>query len=391
MNLDKVPVNAELTYIWSNNFDGGYYFHNTNAYTGYLLYAYGTTNATPRSGGEASLAGGAQTSGGEPLTIHRSGGFEAEIHGNYNTLGWLFLTNDSDWLATGNLGSETNDFYSIAHHEIGHALIFNAGNPGFNTAKTNGAFTSAAVTNYYGGIVPIDASEHLNGAIDPESRQGAFGYEYYGDIPRKRWIPTKLDLLCAQEVGYVLRSSSAFVALAFPSNALPAAVAGVPYTAMFTATGGVAVYAWDVTAGALPPGLALDSFTGALTGTPSTDGSFGFTVRVRDYHANSAGISRAYVFNVVTRPELSLTIAAVAGNFQAELQTTGATGRPQVIQVSTNLFDWSLVVTARPARARLYSSKPTQSSFLAASIARSCCEEDDIPFAGPEGFGIGVL
>ena len=78
---------------------------------------------------------------------------------------------------TGNLGNQTNDFYSIAHHEIGHALIFNSAHPGFNTAKTAGAFASAAVTNYYGARVPIDASDHLNGVIDPESGQGSFGYD----------------------------------------------------------------------------------------------------------------------------------------------------------------------------------------------------------------------
>jgi hypothetical protein len=53
--------------------------------------------------------------------------------------------------------------------------------------------------------VPIDRSDHLDGVIDPESGQGAFGYEYHGNIPRERWIPTKLDLLYAQEVGYTLR------------------------------------------------------------------------------------------------------------------------------------------------------------------------------------------
>src|SRR6266566_4552245 len=223
MNLDPVPVGTESTYIWSNNFNGGYYFNNPNSYTGYLLYAYGTTNSAHRSGGEASFYGGSQTSGGVPRTLHRSGGFEAEIYGNYNTLGWLLLTNDSDWLATGNLGDETNDFFSIAHHEIGHALAFNPGHPGFSAAKTAGAFTSLAVTNYYGASVPIDSFDHLNGVIDPESGQGVFGYEYYGSIPRKRWIITKLDLLCAQEVGYVLRASSAFAPLSFASNALPAA------------------------------------------------------------------------------------------------------------------------------------------------------------------------
>ena len=70
-----------------------------------LLYAYGTTNSAHRSGGEANLHGGAQTIGGMPLGLHRSGGFESEIYGNYNTLGWLFLPNDNDWLATGNFGN----------------------------------------------------------------------------------------------------------------------------------------------------------------------------------------------------------------------------------------------------------------------------------------------
>ncbi len=42
----------------------------------------------------------------------------------------------------------------------------------------------------------------------------------YGNIPRKRWLITKLDLLCAQEVGYALRPSSAFTPLFFSAAAL---------------------------------------------------------------------------------------------------------------------------------------------------------------------------
>ena len=90
-----------MTFIWSNSFNGGYSFVNTNRYTGYLLYAYGTTNSTHRSGGGPSQAGHVQTSKGSPLTIKRSGGFEAEIYGNYNTLDWLLLTNDDGYDAPG--------------------------------------------------------------------------------------------------------------------------------------------------------------------------------------------------------------------------------------------------------------------------------------------------
>ena len=347
MNLDAVHAGSEITFIWSNNFNGGYYFTSTNTYTGYLLYLYGTTNSTHRSGGEASFNGGDQMSGGMPLPLHRSGGFESEIYGNFNTLGWLFLTNDNDWLVSGNLGNETNDFYSIAHHEEGHALIFNPGHPGFNMAKTNGAFTSAAVTNYYGGPVPIDANDHLTGAIDPESGQGAFGYEYFGSIPRKRWVMTKLDLLCAQEVGYVLRSNAAFAPLSFPSNALPAAAETIPYAFSLSVTGGIPFYAWDITSGSLPPGLGLDPFSGTFTGTPTTNGVFTFTVRVRDYHVGAAGVSQNLTLNVAPPPpvRLALSVTAQGANSVAQLLLYGTPGQQQVVQVSSDLVSWTPLTT----------------------------------------------
>jgi len=292
MNLNPVAVGTETTYIWSNNFSGGFFFTNTNAYTGYLLYAYGTTNSDLRSGGEGSYSGPVQSSGGTPLTVKRSGGFEAQISGNYNTLGWLLLTNDNDWLVTGNLGNETNDFYSIAHHEIGHALIFNPAHPGLANVEANGAFTSTPVVDYYGGSVSIDSFDHLDGVIDPESGQGAFGYEYYGDVPRKRWLITKLDLLCAQEVGYSLRSSAAFNPLQFAAPSGAYGVVSAPFSNTYTASGGIPVYAWDIVSGSLPPGLSLNSFSGIISGTPTAAGTYNFTLRVRDNHEGTTGISR---------------------------------------------------------------------------------------------------
>jgi hypothetical protein len=350
MNLDRVNAGTEQTDIWSNNFNGGNYFLNTNVYTGFLLYAYGTTNSTHRSGGEGSYAGQDQTSGGVALPIHRSGGFESEIYGNYNTLGWLFLTNANDWLVSGNLGNETNDFYSIAHHEIGHALIFNPNHPGYNRAKTNGAFTSAAVTNYYGGPVPIDSNDHLTGAIDPESGQGAFGYEYYGNIPRKRWVMTKLDLLCAQEVGYVLRDFAALRPLSLPAiDPPPAATQTLPYSLSFSNAplGGIPVYAWDIVGGSLPAGLSLDSFTGTISGTPATNGTFSISLRLRDYHEGSAGIVRTFPITVAPPPPLELSFQTVGqGNtMAADLVINGTTGQRQILLASTDLITWFPLVT----------------------------------------------
>jgi hypothetical protein len=66
------------------------------------------------------------------------------------------------------------------------------------------------------------------------------------------------------------------------TTALPAAQAGVPYTGGLTITGGIAPYQTSVTAGALPAGLTLDPATGAITGTPTSNGTSTFTVTVTD-------------------------------------------------------------------------------------------------------------
>ncbi|WP_433206283.1 putative Ig domain-containing protein [Dactylosporangium sp. CS-047395] len=58
-------------------------------------------------------------------------------------------------------------------------------------------------------------------------------------------------------------------ALALPAPVLPAATVGAPYTASVTATGGLPPYSYSVTSGLLPPGLALNPASGAITGTPT--------------------------------------------------------------------------------------------------------------------------
>jgi large repetitive protein len=60
------------------------------------------------------------------------------------------------------------------------------------------------------------------------------------------------------------------------------AKANVAYSQQFTASGGVAPYAYTISAGSLPAGLVLNAATGALAGTPTAAGSFAFTVRATD-------------------------------------------------------------------------------------------------------------
>ena len=67
------------------------------------------------------------------------------------------------------------------------------------------------------------------------------------------------------------------------AGSLPAATAGVSYSQKVpvVASGGTAPYTWSVIAGAVP-GLSLDSASLTLSGTPSTPGSFNFTIQATD-------------------------------------------------------------------------------------------------------------
>ena len=58
---------------------------------------------------------------------------------------------------------------------------------------------------------------------------------------------------------------------------------GTAYHTNFFAEGGVQPYTWSILSGQLPPGLKVDARTPAgISGTPTTAGTFTFTVAVTD-------------------------------------------------------------------------------------------------------------
>ncbi|MEN5202969.1 putative Ig domain-containing protein [Stenotrophomonas sp. TWI700] len=103
---------------------------------------------------------------------------------------------------------------------------------------------------------------------------------------------------------YTLQVNAAGIALT--PSAVPNGTAGVAYSQSVAATGGVAPYTFTVTAGALPAGLSLGS-GGALTGTPSSVGTFNFTVTATD--ANGQSGSAAYSV-VIAAPTIVLAPAS---------------------------------------------------------------------------------
>jgi hypothetical protein len=100
---------------------------------------------------------------------------------------------------------------------------------------------------------------------------------------------------CTGTFSYTLVISCPTITLTQPSP-LPDANKGVAFNHTLAASGGAAPYSFDLTSGALPPGLSL-SGTGLISGTPDAGGTYNFTVRARD--ANLCENSKAYSITVL--------------------------------------------------------------------------------------------
>jgi hypothetical protein len=73
-----------------------------------------------------------------------------------------------------------------------------------------------------------------------------------------------------------------------------------PYSQTISASGSVGGYAFRVTNGSLPTGLSLNLSTGEISGTPTSAGTFNFTVTATDAYG-CAG-SRDYSINIISAP-----------------------------------------------------------------------------------------
>ncbi len=71
------------------------------------------------------------------------------------------------------------------------------------------------------------------------------------------------------------------------------------YGDVLQAAGGTTPYTWSITSGALPPKLTLDPQMGLISGTPTTAGTFNFTVQVMDSAGHTATANLAIVIEGV--------------------------------------------------------------------------------------------
>ncbi len=114
---------------------------------------------------------------------------------------------------------------------------------------------------------------------------------------------------------------------------LPNGTGGSQYSEVISVSGGQAPFTWQLIGGSvLPPGLSLEAFNGssarALTGVPTQEGSYPFTVRVTDAEARFAD----RLFTVTIGPAVVITTASplpagtLGSAYNVTLAATGGQG-----------------------------------------------------------------
>jgi sugar lactone lactonase YvrE len=285
-------------------------------FAGLILTGNAATFITTTNGWTASLAVNlsARSMPGNSSEVHAAMGLYVVVNGNYNNTVQIILKQDN---ATGDSGAR--DLY-------GAMTAFEAvtNNQNLATTPLGGSSDNDGISyqQLSGGTNDLPTTESINAASGvltltndalTDTLTGYYNGTPVGSISLASWGPNPSLLLAV--VGFSAYginvpagtdTASNFFAgpyLAVTTVSLPNATNNVAYNQMLAAFGGQTPYSWTDNSGTLPTGLTLAN-NGVLSGTPTTNGTFNFTVQVAD--ATNSKATQPLTLTVGSPPRVAL-------------------------------------------------------------------------------------
>ncbi|ASA22425.1 putative Ig domain-containing protein [Paenibacillus donghaensis] len=295
--FDTVPAGDEVNIVPNDNFNGNTTVSNNAPFKGEWIFLRGIND--PYSTGWSSNNGKYHKINGvnAPGNLHRSLGTALDFYANANVFTSI---NDDDWYKTDL--SQVTDVYGLIMHEFGHGFAYSDSWPGMVAYYNSNGTNDPEVIAYQGHAVKLDNSYHIPGDQASWDRISGQSGGWNHLFPTRRWLPTKLSLLIAENAGWKLNKNlTPFLAPSITTSTIPNGTLGQSYTAQLAAKGGVPFYDWTLESGSLPPGLSLNRFTGVISGTVASglpQSTYNFTVKLRDYDEASAPVLKSFVLNL---------------------------------------------------------------------------------------------
>jgi len=175
---------------------------------------------------------------------------------------------------------------TVAFVDAGVYKGFGVSNAGVISAITNQPVVDPRQigTTILGGTLESPSRVVVDSAVGTPS---ALILQSVNEVPWVVWVDAVDSLRTTDFVTFRYGQ----IPLLVTTTSLAAGTIGTPYNQILASNSGLAV-TWDLSAGTLPAGLALNGPTGAITGTPSAAGTSNFTVRAtRGTETNTKALS----------------------------------------------------------------------------------------------------
>ena len=152
-----------------------------------------------------------------------------------------------------------------------------------------------------------------------------------------------IPVASSQSTATSSQSTATSSQLTIMSPQLPSGSVGTAYSIPLKASGGTPAYAWSITSGSLPSGLGLSASSGVISGTPTANGTFNFTIGVAD-SSNPAETTSTPASITVGSSQLAITSSTLSSG-------TVGTAYSTLLQASggTPAYTWSITSGSLPA------------------------------------------